>query len=188
MVRGVAGFVVFPCSMKFPSLAALLFLVFCAPARAGSLDVAPTHPATVANIAWGATPDEAKRALFTRPGVVLVSETPKRLMFSGGDFADQPAEKWELGFDNGRFSEITVILKADNPLSQYEAVTKMITEKYRTQGREERESAEHRATYWEFAKGKGRWGIVCDVRIPERVLIKYRDKGEVPTFGRRRNN
>jgi len=142
----------------------------------GPLDPPATHPSGVADVAWGCSPKDAKKTMLARPGVTLVSETKNRLIFAGGSFAEQPAENWELLFAAGKFSEASIRLKPLDALRQYEDIRKLITAKYRKAGREEREGSEHRATYWEYSLTTGKWGIMCDVRIPHSLKIVYKDK------------
>ncbi len=130
----------------------------------------------MADVEWGSSLDDAKKAMLARPGVTLVSETNGKLNFAGGSFAEQPTEKWELLFTAGKFSEASIRLTPSDALRQYEDIRKLITAKYRKAGREEREGSEHRATYWEYSQTTGKWGIVCDVRIPNSLTIRYKDK------------
>ncbi|MEA3211564.1 MAG: hypothetical protein QOE70_4621 [Chthoniobacter sp.] len=114
--------------------------------------------------------------MLARPGISLVSEAAGKLVFTGGSFAEQPAENWELLFIGGKFSEGVVRLKTVDALHQYEDIRKLITAKYRKPGREEREGSAHRVTYWEYSLTTGKWGIACEVRIPDGLTIRYKDK------------
>ena len=171
--------------MQMKLLVATFVGLLAADSLGSSLDAAVTRPAGVADVAWGSSTETAKKAMLARPEVVLVSETKSRLVFSGGTFAEHPAETWELLFTGGRFSEGFIRLKATDAQRQYEDLCQRITTKYRRAGREEREGAEHRATYWEYSQTSGKWGIVCDVRIPKSLTIRYKDKSPaiVPAKG-----
>ena len=144
---------------------------------AGKLDAPPSHPEGVAEITWGTSPKDARKAMLARPGVKPVSETDSKLVFVGGTFADQSVDSWELLFVGGAFREATIRLKSDDPLRQYQTLRKLITEKYRKPGREERENAVHRATYWEYSRTTGKWGVVCDTSA-DGVTLVYKDKTE----------
>ena len=141
-----------------------------------SMEAPATNPTGVADVVWGSTPDKAKKLMLARPDLVFVSEAPDKLIFSGGTLADQMVERWELFFIRGKFSEVFISFKAVDALRQYEEICKLITTKYRKAGREEREGAAHRATYWEYSLTTGKWGIVCDVRIPNGLSLRYKDK------------
>lgn len=161
--------------MKTPLLLATL-LGFCAHSFAAPLDPPANHPLGVADVVWGSSPADAKKAMLARTGVKLVSETPDKIVFSGGYYADLPAESWEMMFTGGKFTEGFIKLTPADVLSHYESIRKQITAKYKKAGREEKESAEHRATYWAYSLTTGQWGIVCDVRIPHTLTIRYKDK------------
>jgi hypothetical protein len=106
-------------------------------ALAASLSAAP--PSEFLDIPWGAPVTEAKRVLAQRPGVTLKEESPSKLLFEGGTFADYPAERYELELPDGRFSRGTVFVvippgKAkDGTLlrnRQFEELYKSLSSKY----------------------------------------------------------
>ena len=134
-------------------------------------------PEGVAEILWGASPKDAQKMLLTRKGVSLVSASDTKLVFAGGNFAEQNVAQWELRFNASSFREAAIRLKPAEPLRQYEALRKLITAKYRKAGREERENAIHRATYWDYSGSTGKWGIVCDTNAGGVTLV-YKDKSE----------
>ena len=162
--------------MQTTLIIATLMALFSASSIGATLDAPASRPGGVAEVAWGSSIDDAKKAMLARPGTTLVSETKGKLTFAGGSFAEQPVENWELLFIAGKFSEASIRLKPLDALRQYEDIRKLITAKYRKAGREEKEGSEHRATYWEYSQTTGKWGIVCDVRIPNSLTIRYKDK------------
>jgi hypothetical protein len=108
-------------------------------------------------------------------GVISAGETNEKLSFKGGSLAAQEVLTWEFRFTEGKFSEAIIRLKPNEPLRQYEALRQSITAQYRKRGREERENAEHRATYWDYASSTRKWGIACDTR-PSGVTLVYKEK------------
>jgi hypothetical protein len=161
-------------------VAVLTLAVQFSPVCAGTLDSPPTHPAGVAGIAWGAKADGVKKLMLVRKEVLLTEETPARLVFTGGTFAGQTAERWIFIFSEGKFTEAEIRLKSADPLRQYEEMRKLITGKYRKTGREEREGSSHRATYWDYSLSTGKWGIACDVRTSGGVKVVYKLKSPLP--------
>lgn len=151
----------------------ITMLMFAAPSeQARAASVAPSdYPSGIAEIEWDTGLAEAKKLLLLRPGVKLISEGADKLTFAGGTFADQTVERWELFFVGGKFREGKLRLKPEEPLRQYEALRKLIAAKYRKPGREERENAVHRATYWDYPSSKGKLGIACDTNTDGITLV-----------------
>lgn len=76
------------------------------------------RPKGIINIPWGASPEEAKRALTARPGVVFPENTDDYHMeVTGGTFAGQPVAKWVLDFPERRFASASVTLKLEGGAS-----------------------------------------------------------------------
>lgn len=166
--------------MRSTLFACALSLVWFAQANGSPLDPPPRYPEGVAEVSWGASPKVADKVMLARSGVKRAGEAEGRIRYQGGSLAGFPVKNWEFIFTEGRFTEAVIRLLPQEPLRQYEAIRKSITEKYRKSGREERENSLHRATYWEYATDRGKWGIACDVK-PEGVLIVYKDKSPPPS-------
>lgn len=160
-------------------LIAVAVLSLSNPLFAGTLDAPADHPAGVSGVEWNASPKDAQKAMAEVAGVKLIKATPDKLRFSGGVFAEEEVDEWELSFSAGKFVEASIRLKPNDPLQQYERLRKLIVAKYRKKGREEREGATHRATYWEYSNTRGSWGIACDM-LPSRVLVVYKQKAMTP--------
>jgi len=87
----------------------LILLVACS-----ALAIASERPNGFLGIAWGASPEEAKRVLQKRPGVVFPENADDyRIELTGGSFAGQPVTKWVIEFPDRKFASATVTLKAE---------------------------------------------------------------------------
>lgn len=138
-------------------------------------------PKDFADIKWGETAEAAKAKILLKPGVKFTTASPDgaTLSFEGGTFATMPATKWEFTFDNGKFSKGCVYLTPTDTAQPglqkaYETLNTSITAKYKKPGREEHDSGNHSATYWDFQNRRNRWQITCDVD-PKRpgILLIY---------------
>ena len=109
------------------ALFALIALVNVVNAAAGA-----ERPKGIINIAWGASPEEVKRALSARPGVMFPENTDDYHMEpTGGSFAGQPVAKWILDFPERRFASASVILKLEGgATSVYKDLRAKLSEKY----------------------------------------------------------
>ena len=109
------------------ALFALIALVNAVNATAGA-----ERPKGIINIAWGASPEEVKRALAARPGVMFPENTDDYHMEpTGGSFAGQPVAKWILDFPERRFASASVILKLEGgATSVYKDLRAKLSEKY----------------------------------------------------------
>lgn len=166
--------------MKKPLLILAGVLASFGPLRAASpLDPPATHPEGVAEVTWGSSQKEVEKVMLARSGVSLVSKTSEKMQFSGGSFADQAVAQWEFQFIAGRFTEAFIRMKPEDHLREYEKIRKVITAKYRKNGREERENPQHRATYWDYSLTTGKWGILCDAK-PGAITLVYKDKTPAP--------
>lgn len=102
-------------------------LVLCASAFAD-------RPKGFLNINWGASPEEAKRAMQARPGVRFPEDADDyRFTLTGGNFADQPVERWTLEFPDRKFATATVVMKSvgDNQIL-YKDFCAQLSAKYGT--------------------------------------------------------
>jgi hypothetical protein len=83
-------------------------------------------------ITWGASPEEAKRALSARPGVMFPENTDDYHMEpTGGNFAGQPVAKWVLDFPERKFASASVTLKLEGgATSVYKELRAKLAEKY----------------------------------------------------------
>ncbi len=90
------------------------------------------RPKGVISIPWGASPEEAKRALTARSGVTFPENTDDYHMEpTGGSFAGQPVAKWVLDFPDRRFASASVILKLEGGASSvYKDLRGKLSEKY----------------------------------------------------------
>lgn len=90
------------------------------------------RPKGFIGLPWGASPEEAKRALGTRPGVVFPENTDDYHMeVTGGTFAGQPVAKWVLDFPERKFASASVTLKLEgNATSVYKDFRKELGAKY----------------------------------------------------------
>ena len=95
---------------------------------------AAERPKGLMNITWGSSPEEAKRALSTRPGVMFPENTDDYHMEpTGGTFAGQPVAKWVLDFPDRKFASASVTLKLEGGATTvYKEIRAKLAEKYGT--------------------------------------------------------
>jgi hypothetical protein len=134
-----------------------------------------THPEGVADLKWGVAPDDVKKSMLDRQGVVFSSETPELLTFTGGTFVNQTVKTWELHFHDAKLSGVVILINPDAPDAIYHSLCKSISEKYHKEGKEERAGATHKASYWHFSIANHRWVIVCDMSAVG-IRISYYDE------------
>lgn len=80
--------------------------------------LAAERPKGFLGIPWGASPEEAKRALKDRPGVKFPEESDDyHVEVTGGTFAGQPVTKWVLEFPERKFGSASVTLKSEGNAS-----------------------------------------------------------------------
>jgi len=93
---------------------------------------AAEQPNGFLGILWGASPEEAKRILQKRPGIVFPENADDyRIEFTGGTFAGQPAAKWVIEFPERKFASASVTLKIDgDPSSIYKEFRNQLVAKY----------------------------------------------------------
>ena len=110
-------------NMKLP----LLLLLAC-----NALALAVERPSGFLGIAWGASPEEAKRALQKRPGVTFPENADDyKIELTGGTFAGQPVKKWVIEFPDRKFASATVTLKTDtNGSAVYKEFRAQLVTKY----------------------------------------------------------
>ncbi len=90
----------------------LILLLLCTAASAVE------RPKGFLGINWGASPEEAKRAMQARQGVKFPEEADDyKFELTGGTFAGQPVAKWILEFPSRQFTSATVILKNEGSAS-----------------------------------------------------------------------
>ncbi|MDB6173780.1 MAG: hypothetical protein JWL59_3091 [Chthoniobacteraceae bacterium] len=75
-----------------------LLITFTTAVVASSVALAVEVPPGFADVRWGASVADSKRAFAQRPGVELAEEAPGRILFHRGQFADYPVDHWELEF------------------------------------------------------------------------------------------
>ena len=91
--------------MKLP----LILLIAC-----NALAFAAERPTGFLGIAWGASPEEAKRILQKRPGVIFPEGADDfHIELTGGTIAGQPVAKWVIEFPDRKFAMATVTLKTE---------------------------------------------------------------------------
>ena len=109
--------------MKLP----LIVLLAC-----NAVAFAAERPAGFMGIAWGASPEEAKRVLQKRPGVVFPENADDyKIEVTGGTFAGQPVTKWVIEFPDRKFASATVALKSEgNASTVYKEFRAQLVSKY----------------------------------------------------------
>lgn len=105
----------------------LLILASC-----NVLATAAERPGGFIGIPWGASPEEAKRILQKRPGVVFPENADDyRIELTGGSFAGQPVTKWVIEFPERKFASASVTLRTDgNASAVYKEFKTQLTSKY----------------------------------------------------------
>jgi len=109
--------------MKFPAI----LLLAC-----NALAFAADRPAGFLGIAWGASPEEAKRILQKRPGIQFPENADDfHIELTGGSFAGQPVAKWVIEFPERKFAMASVTLKTEgNAGSVYKEFRNQLVSKY----------------------------------------------------------
>jgi hypothetical protein len=109
--------------MKLP----LILLLAC-----NALVLAAERPNGFLGIAWGASPEEAKRILQKRPGVIFPENADDfHIELTGGKFADQPVAKWVIEFPDRKFAMASVTLKTEgNAGNVYKEFRNQLVAKY----------------------------------------------------------
>lgn len=109
--------------MKFP----IALLLAC-----NALALAAERPTGFLGIAWGASPEEVKRVLQKRPGVIFPENADdNKIELTGGSFAGQPVAKWVIEFPDRKFAVATVTLKTDgNAGTVYKEFRNQLVSKY----------------------------------------------------------
>ncbi len=109
--------------MKLP----LILLLAC-----HALAFAAERPTGFLGIAWGASPEEAKRVLQKRPGVTFPENADDyKIELTGGTFAGQPVAKWVIEFPDRKFASATVTLKAEpNASTMFKELRNQLVTKY----------------------------------------------------------
>ena len=109
--------------MKFP----LILLLAC-----NAVMFAAERPNGFLGIAWGASPEEAKRILQKRPGIQFPENADDfHIELTGGSFAGQPVTKWVIEFPERKFAMATVTLKTEgNAVGAYNEFQSQLVAKY----------------------------------------------------------
>ena len=109
--------------MKLP----VILLLVC-----NALALASERPSGFLGIAWGASPEEAKRVFQKRPGVQFPENADDyHIELTGGSFAGQPVAKWVIEFPDRKFASATVTLKTEgNALTVYKDFCTQLVSKY----------------------------------------------------------
>jgi hypothetical protein len=94
--------------------------------------IAADGPRGFVGIPWGASPEEAKRILQARPGVVFPDNADDfHIELTGGTFAGQLVEKWVIEFPERKFGSASIVLKTEgNAASIYKEVRSQLVSKY----------------------------------------------------------
>ncbi len=109
--------------MKLP----VILLFVC-----NALALAVERPTGFLGIAWGASPEEAKRVLQKRPGITFPENADDyKIELTGGTFAGQAVAKWVIEFPDRKFAVATVTLKTDgNAGTVYKEFRNQLVSKY----------------------------------------------------------
>ena len=93
---------------------------------------AAERPTGFLGIAWGASPEEAKRVLQKRPGVVFPENADDyKIELTGGSFAGQPVAKWVIEFPDRKFAAAAVTLKTEaNASAVFKEFRSQLVSKY----------------------------------------------------------
>ena len=81
---------------RFTQFLLTTFATVIAVTSAVSALVAAEVPPGFVDVPWGASVAEIKRTFSQRRGVELAEETPNRIVYRHGEFADYPVDRWEL--------------------------------------------------------------------------------------------
>ena len=153
------------------ALFALLALVNVATA-------AEQRPKGIINIPWGASPEEVKRALTARPGVMFPENTDDYHMEpTGGTFAGQPVAKWVLDFPERRFASAAVTLKLEGgATSVYKDLRGKLSEKYGSPTTEKKLSGGKSVRPYNAPKGTSygsmsTWKFVPNMKEKEAITV-----------------
>jgi hypothetical protein len=109
--------------MKLP----LILLLCC-----NAMLLAAERPPGFLGIPWGASPEEAKRILQKRPGILFPENADDyHIEMTGGSFAGQPVAKWVIEFPERKFASAWVTLKSEgNAGTVYKEFRNQLTSKY----------------------------------------------------------
>ena len=109
--------------MKLP----LILLLAC-----NAVLFAAERPNGFLGIAWGASPEEAKRILQKRPGIQFPENADdNHIELTGGSFAGQPVTKWVIEFPERKFASAFVTLKSEgNAGTVYKEFRNQLVSKY----------------------------------------------------------
>lgn len=93
---------------------------------------AAERPNGFLGIAWGASPEEAKRILQKRPGIQFPENADdNHIELTGGSFAGQPVAKWVIEFPERKFASAFVTLKSEgNAGTVYKEFRNQLVSKY----------------------------------------------------------
>ncbi len=93
---------------------------------------AAERPNGFLGIAWGASPEEAKRILQKRPGIQFPENADDfHIELTGGSFAGQPVTKWVIEFPERKFAMAIVTLKTEgNVVGAYNEFQTQLVAKY----------------------------------------------------------
>ena len=93
---------------------------------------AAERPNGFLGIAWGASPEEAKRILQKRPGIQFPENADdNHIELTGGSFAGQPVTKWVIEFPERKFASAFVTLKSEgNAGTVYKEFRNQLVSKY----------------------------------------------------------
>src|SRR5688572_17721910 len=81
-----------------------------------TLDPLPTYPEGVAEVKWGSSVKATDKIMLARAGVKREGESGHRVRYVGGTLANQPVERWEFIFTEGKLTEVQIRIKPQEPL------------------------------------------------------------------------
>jgi hypothetical protein len=166
-----------------------------------SVSALAERPKGFLGINWGASPEEAKRAMQARPGVKFPEDTDDyKFDLTGGTFAGQPVLKWTLEFPERKFASAVVVIKSDGDAQAlYKDFRAKLVEKYGTASTSQKISNKNApkapngrtipggtVTLWKFPpnlKDKSNVTVACELSGPNggpaadpaqlQVVIRY---------------
>jgi hypothetical protein len=150
--------------MKLP----LLLLI-----AAHAVALAAERPEGFIGIQWGASPEEAKRILQKRPGIVFPENADDyRVELTGGTFAGLPATRWVIEFPDRKFASASVTLKTEgNASSTYKEFRTQLAAKYGSPTTDKRVSSSSASKRPQGASSMAVWKFRPTMKDRTSVLI-----------------
>ncbi len=156
--------------MKLP----VILLLAC-----NALALAVERPSGFLGIAWGASPEEAKRVLQKRPGVTFPENADDyKVELTGGTFAGQPVAKWVIEFPDRKFAAVTVTLKIEGTSGAvYKELRDQLVSKYGSVTMDKRSGGSKKAGQPQPASSSAIWKFTPSLRDKNSVLISAEISG-----------